>query len=114
MRKILISIFFVSLLISGLAHAEGKGKIYGLGTVTCGKVLTVVDDPRDEQYLRTYIGGYITAANQIFQFKSQKKISLSLDVLYHLALKKCRDYPKYFFSNALLGVLIDEQMSLEK
>ena len=37
-----------------------------------------------------------------------------MGVLYHLAIKKCRDNPKNLFSTALIAVFIDELMSIKK
>ena len=114
MRKILIAIFFVSLLISNLANAEGKGTVFGLGLKTCGWVLSNKDEKLDKLLLLTYIGGHFTGANLILDMRDMIMIESEMNVLYHLALKKCRDNPKDRFDFALERVLIDELMSTKK
>lgn len=114
MRKILISIFFVSLLSTSFAHGEGATRTYGLGLKTCGWLLSNNDREIDKLLYMTYIGGYISGANKIARANGGEDIGLEFDVLYDLAMKKCRDNPKNFFSSALDGVIIDAWKSKKK
>ena len=107
-KKILIAIFLASLLVSNLAHADGRYSIFGLGTKTCAFILEGAKAKKDRRLLKTYIGGHISGANEISSFRKAPVLNLQMDVLYHLVMQKCRDKPKGDLSTAIRDVFADE------
>ena len=112
-RKILISIFFVSLLFTSPVHGK-LPKAYGVGNLTCVWVLEIKDDSVASPLLDAYIQGYISGVNQMLKFENLRQIESTKDALYRLAMQKCRDNPKSYLAIALAEVAIEELVSKKK
>ena len=113
MRKTLISIFFVSLLFTSPVHGK-LPKAYGVGNLTCVRVLELKDDSVASPLIKSYIQGYISGVNQMLKFENLRQIESTTDALYRLAMQKCRDEPTYYLAIALGEVAIEELVSKKK
>ena len=115
MGKILISIFFVSLLFTSPIYGKPKIKAHGVGLKTCVWVLEHKNDSVASLIIKSYIQGYISGVNQMNFFEGNiPQIELDTDELYRLAMQKCRDSPEYHFFIAMAHVVLDELNSKKK
>ena len=122
MKKILIAIFFVSLMITRSVHGSDKEAaplFYAYGMAQCGDVLawanTTTANPNNSEAggetlqnrveLLTYIAGFVSGFNQL---NEAKKVNLDLRAIYDKVVNSCIRDKKGLFGNAFFAVVMDE------